>query len=813
MIKSKASDFSISTILILLSLLPLAESDMQTASLRGSLLYEQLAFRPITVNPQYFNFYRQFNISHILNALDVLTEFETLYSKLCKDIDFMPELIPEFINIPYEKQRSPIEACESRNAILPELRTMEEVELMLNLMNSWGIDSTQAGIDYVDNLLVYQSSKEPINPITKVRYCSDQCPLLAKQLKMKNETSFANHYTISQNVPHYRIVNNVLVVTPEKIKANTHMCMRKREVGLTALHFMLKSSCTRDTQEIKEQNRLLTTEISNFLAPNQSNFFFVDTYKQQTINPRHRVKRAAIIPLMSLFLLNGAVAQKSPLDALGALGASIFGLGSKQDMIITKQKLQEHATQISNLAINQETIVKAITEIQTQIQTVSRQNSYAAHKIAQAYAEIDNKGLIRHLQNLIQLTLLKMQTAINAATQAIPSPYVFSNKDLQNITHTFRMNDIMLTTNLNEISASVLTVDDQITFMFNVPVNDDRNKFHFYEVRQLPVFVDGKSYKIDIKHKHIGINDFTNEYILLSQSEFQRCLILPICILPTPFIRITDRSPCEILTYKDNIQTCPLIESLGLPPVFYTYKNATTYSIPKPIQIHITCKKGRLTQSNYKTISGMGTFDVTPGCTIHVPPDTNIRPEYMIGQEFMSSNTLTGTIREYTKDSAFLPLLLNVSTSTFKPLVLNEVKTFQQGVDLIFNHETLSTEVVRVIAYICIILIILWSLTCCFPKLKLWLKSFCLITKPEKYWGMRKYIIPSPFIRQNKTNENPPGDPLETYMSTFRQRLAKIINRPSESPSIEQPYKNDASDIEANNMTFGTLPGYRTQKP
>jgi RsiW-degrading membrane proteinase PrsW (M82 family) len=185
----------------------------------------------------------------------------------------------------------------------------------------------------------------------------------------------------------------------------------------------------------------------------------------------------------------------------------------------------------------------------------------------------------------------------------------------------------------------------------------------------------------------------------------------------------------------------------------------------------------------------------------------------MIGQEFMSSNTLTGTIREYTKDSAFLPLLLNVSTSTFKPLVLNEVKTFQQGVDLIFNHETLSTEVVRVIAYICIILIILWSLTCCFPKLKLWLKSFCLITKPEKYWGMRKYIIPSPFIRQNKTNENPPGDPLETYMSTFRQRLAKIINRPSESPSIEQPYKNDASDIEANNMTFGTLPGYRTQKP
>jgi hypothetical protein len=275
-------------------------------------------------------------------------------------------------------------------------------------------------------------------------------------------------------------------------------------------------------------------------------------------------------------------------------------------------------------------------------------------------------------------------------------------------------------------------------------------------------------------------------------------------------VRITEKSPCEVLTFKDNVQVCPLIEIQNAPPVFYTYKNTTVYSIPRPLQIHVTCKQGTLAQSTYKQISGMGTFDVNPGCMVHIPPDTNIRPEFMIGQEQLSGDTLLGTIKDYTKDSAFLPSIFNTSTSTMKPLKINDITNFQQGIDLIFNHEQLTTEVVRVIAYMALAILILYSLTCCFPKLKLWLKSFCLITKPEKYWGMRKYIIPSPFIRQSK-NRTPPSDPLETYMSTFRHRLAKIINRPSQSNNLpEKPTPDIDIDAEAPSVIYKypTLPEY-----
>ena len=814
---AKLTKMELIIILTILTVSPLVESDehIHASSLRGSLLFEQLAFRPITVNPHYFNFYRQFNMTHILTALNVLTEYEKLYSRLCNDIAHMPELTSEFFITTHNKTSDPFRACLRSGGYLPEVRSRQEAKLLNQLMQNNNLTQIPAGVEIVNNKLIYKSDKSDLSTAIKLQYCPVTCPLLSDQLHAhKFETLFNNYYKIPPNVPAYRTLDETVVLAPTEITGTTIVCMKNREAGLTALHYMLRSSCNRDTQEIREQNRLLSTEISHFLSPKPFTLFDQEHRDLNENVPRHLNKRSPIIPLVALSLLGGAITRKSPLDALGSLGASIFGLGTKDDMIITKQKLQEHAIQISNLAINQDLIEKAINDINIHINSLAQFNNFASHKIAQAYAELDNKGLIRHLQNLIQLTLLKMQSAINAATQSIPSPYVFSNKDLQNITHTFRMNDILLTTNLNEISASVLIVEDQLTFMFNVPVNDHRNKFNFYEVRQLPVFMNNKSYKIDIANKFIGINVFTNEYILLSQTEFQRCLILPICTLPSPFIRITEQSPCEVLTFKDNIQTCPLVETLNSSPVFYTYKNTTMYSIPHSVQVHITCKQGRQVQSTYRKISGMGTFDMTPGCSIHIPPNTNIRPEYMIGQQALSSDTLMGTIKDYTKDSAFLPLLLNVSTSTIKPLKINDVTTFQQGIELIFNHEQLTTEVVRIIAYLIIAILILYSLTCCFPKLKLWLKSFCLITKPEKYWGMRKYIIPSPFIRQNKVNK-PTGDPLETYVSTFRQRLAKLINRPSQSedPNFKKPDLDLDNDAEITNdisFRYPKLPEYNS---
>jgi len=783
---------------IITFVLPLAEgADTPASSLRGSLVFEQLAHRPITVNPHYFNFYRQFNLSHIVSALDLLDEYNKLYAKLCNNIHQLPNFKSTIYkqDVNYRNNSYYFHwDCISRGAQLPEIRTQSEKEHMTQFMIDNDFRIIPAGIVSGQNVLRYISDKTVISNIVDIKNCQG-CPTL-ENINMydymnstDNTKSIFVNYSGPGIMPYYMLNpdRSMILVPMNRYYKNSIICVRPLEKGITTLHIMLRNTCLRDTSEITEHNRLLREEVLHFLYPSNPLYLNIK-------NMHNRLKRAAI-PIITLSLLGGAISKQSPLDALGSLGSSIFGLATRQDMIITKDKLNEHATQINALAINQELIVQAINEVHEHIQNISKYQQIASHQLTQVYAETDNKGMIRHLQNLIQLSLLKMQTAINAATQSLPSPYVFSSKDLQNITQAFRMNDIMLTTNLNEISASVMVAEDEYTFLFNVPVHDDRNKFNFFEVKQLPIFKDNKTYRAQITNKYIGINVNTNEYLLLSETEFQRCLILPICMLPNPFIRITENSPCEINTFKDYYQRCPLEEIQYSTPYFLNYKNTTIFSTPKSIQIHITCKSGYETQSTYKSINGMGSFEVNPGCIIHVPPDTNIRPEYMMGQLLLSGSSILDGYKNHSTDLVIIPPPLNISTTTFKPLTITNVKSLRQAVDLIFNHEQTFTEVIRVIAYIAMALFLIWSLTFCFPKFRLWLKSFCLITKPEKYWGMRKYVIPSPYIRQSSAKT----DPLESYIQSFRQRLAKIINQPSHG----QPNNDD--HIKANDSSIVNL--------
>ena len=137
-------------------------------------------------------------------------------------------------------------------------------------------------------------------------------------------------------------------------------------------------------------------------------------------------------------------------------------------------------------------------------------------------------------------------------------------------------------------------------------------------------------------------------------------------------------------------------------------------------------------QSTYQTISGMGTFQVSPGCAIQVPPDTNIRSEYMIGQEFLSGDTIMGTVNQLENISIIIPQHHEIFTSTFKPLTLTDISSFRQGIELIFNHKQTFTEVVRVIAYLLNIFFLIFSLAMCFKPIRLYIKTLTLSLRDER---------------------------------------------------------------------------------
>jgi len=493
-------------ILITLLFTPIVEcEDIQfISSLRGSLIYEQLAFRPITVNPHYFNFYRRFNLTHIQKALDVLDTYHNIYNQFCTQITEFPQIQPIPIMIKNTVVPDTLEEpCLKIGATLPELRTKADYDNLYNFMDVQHIHYTPAGVMIKENKLVYKSNANDLSNVTRLRYClscNTETQRSQKDFAKSNDNYFKNpHY-----FPYYSITpENKIILTPRiPLDADKIVCMRHREIGITTLQLMLKSACKRDSYEIKEQNRLLRIEVERFMSPSKADIF--NRLKHSSnINQKVLKKRAAILPIITLSLLGGAASKQSPLDALGSLGASIFGLATTKDLKVIQERLHEHANQINALAINQESITNSINDIQDFIANMSTHVQINTHNMAQIYAELDNKGLIRHLQNLIQLTFLKMQTAVNAATQSLPSPYVFSAKDLRNITQVFRMSDIWLTTNLNDISASVYVADNEYTFLFMfqsqiLRINLVSLKFVSYQYFQMIIKLIKQKFKINL---------------------------------------------------------------------------------------------------------------------------------------------------------------------------------------------------------------------------------------------------------------------------------------------------------------------------
>ena len=166
---------------IITFVLPLAEgADTPASSLRGSLVFEQLAHRPITVNPHYFNFYRQFNLSHIVSALDLLDEYNKLYAKLCNNI----LLLPDFKSTIYKQDVITKNNtyyfywdCNSKGGQLPEIRTQSDKEQITQFMLANDYRIIPAGIVLVQNVLRYTSDKTLISNVVDIKNCQG-CPTL-----------------------------------------------------------------------------------------------------------------------------------------------------------------------------------------------------------------------------------------------------------------------------------------------------------------------------------------------------------------------------------------------------------------------------------------------------------------------------------------------------------------------------------------------------------------------------------------------------------------------------------------------------------
>ncbi len=437
---------------------------------------------------------------------------------------------------------------------------------------------------------------------------------------------------------------------------------------------------------------------------------------------------------------------KSIIGELSEIGCALEG---RIHCIITGYSYNLRQLCFANLSINQKQLVAAYEQVRIDIQTMQEAHRHLEHDVGVLFANLDNKLTVRNLQSLLQMTLLKMSQAISAAVQHHTSPFVFGTADLKNLSDVFRQKNVPLTDNINDVITSLAVVDNFYTFIFSAPILKTKNELHLYEIRDLPVYNKNLQYKAKVEHRYYAISLTSAEYTVLSDAEYYLCKNYFVCTAAAPFKIIGPNSPCELLTIKYQTNRCALEEFVGPAEQFLTYGNITYYSVPEPIEIHITCDESNGSTNRHQEIYGTGKIEIAPGCNIKISENANIRPSYVISRHNLEGDSFFKFL-----NVSGMPFVYPTTTKppnvTRTPIVFREVASLKEAINIVFNQDTTLAEAIRMIIYLITIFSILATIYCCYPRFRLWFNGCCFITKPTKYWrDVRGYVVPD-FISRNR---------------------------------------------------------------
>jgi len=504
-----------------------------------------------------------------------------------------------------------------------------------------------------------------------------------------------------------------------------------------------------------------------------------------------RTKRNPILAvgggLMAANAVTSIFTGESPLSWFGNILSSTLGLASKADLKNIILHLQHHATAISDIVINQEQLHNSYLNIRKNvlnIQDITAQMEYGTANMA---VELDNKLAIKNLQVVMQLTLLKIASAFTAAQQHKASPYIFSQDELDNIASTVRNKKIFLSTSMNDVIVNVVQNNSNILFIFTIPVLDERSMFNFYEAKTIPIFEHDKSYIANSDLQFFAITANTNEYSVVSESEYYFCLTQKQCHISDVIHPINSDSHCTIQTFQENKQVCELIPTqTPQKPFFAFYGNKTFFSVPQPIAIRITCQETPLsyvTDTQTKTVSGTGFIEIKPSCTIVLPDSRKYFSNPILEAEYLESSNFMAILKESQPTilnfTFHIPKPTQATTETPVTLKPIELSVIQQIFHEI-SQPAKSLSAAAIFFIIILIIAIIAIIPCIFSKCcRTWFTTCTLMKNPRSWWTEYKNYDLSNFTKLNRS----------IYFKFLQKFRKKNFTRPTEDINFAYSYQ------------------------
>lgn len=782
---------------VLVSLFIIEVTSLRTAHLKGNLLYETERQQTVRINPHYVQFNRQFDLSNIKYALDLLDNYTVSYHEYCKEVTIDRKRGQDTFQAS-GKFFYGFDTCRNLHGHLPEVKDDSDADKLVGLMKVVGLSETPAGLSLVNqsSAMVYSRTNDP-NKYHRYQPC-ENCNILnilqgnAIHAHIPKGALRTIVYAIDKDGKLYiklATYCNNLAKFCDKASGAVILCTRGTEFNSNILNAMVSHSCKRDTNFIAETNKFLRIEYESFLHP------------QPQTNENSRRRRSAVsvrrkrfvpaLPWIAGGMMGGGVMSsvfgRNPFEFVGEIVGGIFGLATAREMKLTRQMIGHLSYQLEAVKVNQKAIVEACLGLMDHAQKLETMIRFQSHDTGVMYGELDSKIGMRYLQSVIQMTLLKIHGSIIAARQYKPSPYVFGANDLSAIGANPLYNQQKLTTNIDEVAMALSIVENNYTFLIAVPIVDEKTRFQTFTIKKLPIFHAGKTYTIQTQHANYGINLPTNEYAILTDAEYNSCSQTSICSIPGPIYSINSLSPCEIKTFITNRQTCPLELAPPATPTFLNYGNTTYYSVPEPVDVHVRCTIRNTLKTRHEKIEGIGSFQAHTGCITQVTESAQVRPIHIAEIHDLASNSIFGVLKQFDFSSVTYPPDPNLNqTTTAKPLTILEVNSLGDGLKLLLDIQTTSTDVARVFVVIFAFLLLFFIVYACFTPFRLWFNNCMSCTKPGKYWERYYDNVPQ-FIRiKPKAN---------SHIHERIQRMVSAVRKPFISkPTVKQPTSDFMDD-------------------
>jgi len=261
------------------------------------------------------------------------------------------------------------------------------------------------------------------------------------------------------------------------------------------------------------------------------------------MNHRHKRSIGTAFAMGILVIVVASMAVKSLITSI--LLPTHFA--SKQDMLINAQRIEE-------LRLGHNDISKAVHEVNHQLASIGAKFDLVIASMAIAAMESNLKSLIQYLETALQITLLKYEAALAAAQNSRTSPYTLTQTELiKLISETHLKTRRTIDSNINHARTTAIVVNNTLSFIIEIPLLDDDKFFNFYLVKAVPTFYKNVTLYPDIETNNIAISTDGNKYVVLDQTELDRCMDTPsICNSHSPIPPFSNQALCVVTTYSSN---------------------------------------------------------------------------------------------------------------------------------------------------------------------------------------------------------------------------------------------------------------------